>query len=273
MSLLVGCDPEVFLAKDGVPFSAHGIVPGDKRNPHPVRCGAVQVDGMAAEFNITPSQNASLFSHRIQTVLGGLEKRIREHGLEFYIKPSATFPRDHYDEQPDDAKELGCDPDYNAYTGEVNPRPDPGDRPFRTAAGHVHLGWTEGAETDSINHMQDCREMIAQLDWYLGLPSLLFDDDHDRRTLYGAAGAFRPKPYGCEYRVLSNAWLRHPELMKWVFNSTKLAFNQLKKGNAIVNKWGAAGDFINNSRNFQREHILVLLEDTGVPLPPDVELQ
>ena len=57
MQLLLGADPEAFVVlKDGgIPVSAHGLLPGTKDKPFPVEKGAVQVDGMAAEFNIEPA--------------------------------------------------------------------------------------------------------------------------------------------------------------------------------------------------------------------------
>ena len=53
--ILVGCDPEVFVKQNGVFKSAFGLIKGDKKNPQKIRNGAVQVDGMALEFNIDPA--------------------------------------------------------------------------------------------------------------------------------------------------------------------------------------------------------------------------
>ena len=55
------------------------------------------------------------------------------------------------------------------------------------------------------------------MEYTLGLPSVCMDDDTDRRSLYGASGAYRLKPYGVEYRVLSNFWLRSEELQRWAY--------------------------------------------------------
>lgn len=55
MSYLVGADPELFVSKAGVILSAFGLVGGTKKVPQKVERGAVQVDGMALEFNIDPA--------------------------------------------------------------------------------------------------------------------------------------------------------------------------------------------------------------------------
>ena len=49
--------------------------------------------------------------------------------------------------------------------------------------------------------------------------------------MYGAAGAFRPKPYGVEYRVLSNAWLLTEDRMRFVYKQTVKAVKDLMSGN------------------------------------------
>src|SRR3546814_4146318 len=108
------------------------------------------------------------------------------------------------------ALELGCSPDYNAWTGGVNPPPDASQNPLmRCAGGHLHVGWTEGESLGSIQHVMNCSDLVKQLDWYLGLWSLGKDKDKVRRSLYGKAGACRIKPYGVEYRVLSNFWIKN----------------------------------------------------------------
>ena len=65
------------------------------------------------------------------------------------------------------------------------------------------------------------------MDATLGLASLLFDPDTKRRSLYGKAGAFRPKSYGVEYRVLSNRWIKGIPLMRYVYNLSFLAIKRL----------------------------------------------
>lgn len=229
--ITVGADPEVFLRdKDGKLISAVGLVQGTKDNPFPVVNGAVQLDGMAAEFNIDPVSQSKMFKRNINSVMKQLDKMVGENSLS--PVPTAHFGAELIASQPEEARILGCEPDFNAYTGRENPKPD-AETPFRTGAGHIHIGFTNVNDPRSASHMQDCRLLAAVMDNVLAVPSILFDDDNQRRTLYGKAGAFRPKTYGMEYRTLSNKWLSDPKLIDWVFKSTVLAFNACKQGKGL----------------------------------------
>lgn len=227
MNITVGADPELFVRKDGIPSSAHGLIPGTKKAPFLVERGAVQVDGMALEFNIDPASDAVQFESNISTVLKTLASMVPEYRLD--ISPSMIFPKEVMEVQPEEALELGCEPDYNAYTEGVNPSPEAHET-MRVAGGHVHVGFIEGADITDENYLMNCRVLVRQLDVYLGLPSVVLDDDNLRRSMYGKAGSFRPKSYGLEYRVLSNFWIRHPNLTRWVFNNTRKAVEDLKAG-------------------------------------------
>lgn len=231
MKFLVGADPELFLRKGNRFFSAHGMIPGDKHNPHKVDGGAVQVDGMALEFNIDPAENEEQFLNNIAKVRATLESMVP--GFKVVAEPTARFPHEYMQQQPLESKVLGCDPDYNAWdSGRRNPKPN-GEVDFRTGAGHVHIGWCSNVDVMNQDHRDGCILATKQLDCVLGLGSLLYDSDNTRRTMYGKAGAFRPKPYGVEYRTLSNAWLQSKELTSWVYNSTVKALHRLAGGERL----------------------------------------
>lgn len=227
MDLKIGADPELFVSRNNEPLSAYGMIPGTKTDPHKVEKGAVQVDGTALEINIDPATSPEEFSGNINHVLGQLRAMIpREYTLD--MVPSVRYPDGYMAQQPEKARELGCDPDFNGYTMEENPPVNAemaGD--VRVAGGHVHVGWGEDYDVRDEHHFQSCGRLAKQLDFYLGLPSLLLDKDNSRRALYGKAGAFRPKSYGMEYRTLSNFWIKSPELQRFVFDQTKLAFHKL----------------------------------------------
>jgi hypothetical protein len=232
-AVLVGADPELFMRHpdSGAFVSAHDRIPGTKWEPFKVPYGAVQVDGTALEFNIDPASSVDEFVHHIQTVRKTMTEMVP--GYNVVAEPVARFELDYFKfEVPSSARELGCMPDYNGWTADMNPRPDPGEEPFRTASGHLHIGWTEGADIEDKEHFLLCCRMARQLDYYLGMASLLWDKDSTRRQLYGKAGAFRAKPYGMEYRVLSNRWLDSEPLMRWVYNTVQIAV-----ADAFAGKW------------------------------------
>jgi hypothetical protein len=110
---------------------------------------------------------------------------------------------------------FGCEPDYNAWSRKENQKPQSTDENLRTCGGHIHVG----TKVDMLKGIQN-------MDLFLGVPSVLLDDSPSsiaRRELYGKAGAMRPKPYGFEYRVLSNYWMFHDKLVRWVYDQTYIA--------------------------------------------------
>lgn len=238
MKTLIGADPEIFVRdQEGNLVSAYGMIEGTKDEPKEIEFGAVQVDGMALEFNIDPVETPSDFSQRIQLVMSQLQDMLPA-GHTFAIEPTAEFGKEYIDAQPEIARDLGCNPDYNAYTGLANEKPNV-EMPFRTASGHIHIGWTEDMDPFDPGHFEACRMLTKQLDIMLGVPSLLWDTDKQRRTLYGKPGAFRPKPYGCEYRVLSNVWLTDVRLMNFVARNAQYAVEKLMDGHRLWEPgWG-----------------------------------
>ena len=233
MKILVGADPEVFVSNirpetgRRAVVSAHGMIPGTKEEPHPVKRGAVQVDGMALEFNINPATSEFSFLLNIKTVMSHLEEMIPKNA-KIEVKSSHMFNKGYIDGQPLVARELGCDPDFNAWTREENPRPNP-NTPLRTAAGHVHIGWTKDQDPKSEAHYHACVAVARAMDGFLGVMGMILDPDHRRQQLYGSPGAFRPKPYGCEYRVLSNFWLKDVAFQKMVYSQVQKGMKWVKK--------------------------------------------
>jgi len=254
MKFLIGCDPEVFMQdpNSGQYVSAWGRIQGTKHEPYKIRNGAVQVDGNALEFNIVPADNSEKFVANVTDVFNQLKAMVP--GYNVLVEPSVVFDPSYFNSLPEEAKELGCNPDFNAYTGDINPAPDGASTTMRTASGHIHIGWHNETPVDPFdpNHFQDCIDVVKQLDYYLGIWSLGWDRDVTRRTLYGKAGAFRPKPYGVEYRTLSNAWLKNPDLARWVCDAALKAVDDLRQNNprrfvAIDHVPFSAAEYINRS--------------------------
>jgi hypothetical protein len=243
-AILIGCDPEVFVQQNNVFKSAYGLIKGDKKNPQKVRRGAVQVDGMALEFNIDPAATEDEFCINVNDVYQQMRNMVPAYQV--VAVPVAHFDPLYMKVQPEEALELGCDPDYNGWTGVANEKPNSG-RPMRTASGHIHIGWTDGKNIQSPDHINDCRMVACQMDFFLGLGSLFYDADTERREMYGKAGCYRVKPYGAEYRTLSNAWLKDERYMRWVYRNAVKGMEQLLGGNYLPEKFGDIQEIINTS--------------------------
>ena len=203
----VGADPELFL-KDGSGrfISAVGKFGGTKREPKPLGrlegC-FVQEDNALVEFNIPPCIDRNAFKSFIALCISEISLQARHQGYELAIVPSAEFEDDQLDSEQ--ARSFGCDPDFNVWTMSENPPPSSPNRNLRSAGGHIHLEWSG---TDKIG-------IARAMDLFLGCPSILYDPDLRRRSLYGKAGAVRFKPYGVEYRTLSNFWIAGYTDMIW----------------------------------------------------------
>lgn len=226
MSFTIGADPEFFLKKKGQPFSAIGLIGGTKQEPKPLRKPgfSVQEDNVAVEFNIPPAKTAEEFAENIAYIMSNLKRKLK--GLEFAKESALIFDADQL--QHPKAMEFGCEPDFNAWTKEINPRPTATDWQLRSAGGHIHIGTKE-----------DPIEVIRAMDLFVGVPSIIKDGDGaTRRQLYGKPGAYRIKPFGCEYRVLSNFWIFSKELTEWVYNQTAKALDFVQSGEVIDEKHG-----------------------------------
>lgn len=224
MEFTIGADPEVFVSKGGVPVSAYGMIKGDKRNPFKVAQGAVQVDGMALEYNIDPAHTEEEFLNNLEVVKNQLKDMIGD--AEFCDDISVHFDEKYLESQPPEAKELGCDPDYNAYTKDFNPTPD-GSTNLRTVGGHVHVGGFFVEDADDPQQRDNAAKLACLLDEEVGVYSTLWDKDDERRSLYGVAGSFRPKTYGMEYRTMSNKWTTDKRLASFVYRGVERALARM----------------------------------------------
>lgn len=218
MKLMLGCDPEAFLADvTGQLRSSIGKVGGSKAYPMPLPLGpgyAVQEDNVALEFNIPPAQMRDEFIASVSKTLEFLSSAMHDaHGYMIVNSSAASFPEEELTHPA--AKEFGCDPDFNAWTMMKNPRPAATDPNLRSCGGHIHVGY----DKDLINPDR----IIRNMDLYLGVPSVLMDKGDLRKELYGKAGAYREKDYGVEYRTLSNFWIFNERLIGWAWDNTHKA--------------------------------------------------
>lgn len=222
-----GADPEMFIFDSTGKAVAPTMIPGDKEDPHKVPGGAVQRDGMAAEFNIDPARTFAEFNNNIEKVMTALSGFLPD-GYTAQAVPFVIFDRETFEDTPDEYKVLGCSPDWNAWEEDLNPPPLSEDPFFRAAGGHLHVGWGKDYSMDDTLHLRNCFDLIRQLDWFLGAWSLKLDPDCRRRELYGKAGSCRLKDYGVEYRTLSNFWITTTDRRLAVWNRMQMAINSMQ---------------------------------------------
>lgn len=214
MNFKLGCDPELFLKSGNDYVASCGKVGGSKKFPLQIeglpQGFTIQEDNVAVEFGIPPANSKVEFTDSINTILSKLHTQFELTGLTLCKESAASFP---YEELWHPASRVfGCDPDYNIWTGKRNPAPKTEDETLRSCGGHVHVGLEKG---------YDWKKLLKTMDLFLGVPSVVMDTGELRKKLYGAAGAFRKKPYGVEYRTLSNFWVHKPELTSWVWDAVE----------------------------------------------------
>lgn len=265
---LIGADPEYFLfdTVEGHSVSAHGLIPGDKLNPFKVKKGAIQLDGTAVEFNIDPTDDPDEFASNIQTVLDQIRDMIHPRYI-FQFTPTVTYPKDYFNQVvPKRSKELGCTPDFNSTNLKIKkPNIIPEGKealPFRTASGHIHIGWTKDRDTvNDETHLFDCMYLSSLYHRILEPTRKLWDSDKERHRLYGAGGAYRPKPYGVEYRGLSNAWLNYPKLWPWLHKAASGIFTYAASNEYNMHASDFYGVSVAKSTSELRQQYMYLLGD------------
>jgi len=247
----IGCDPEIFLMDENHKFkSAIGLLGGDKWIPRMLTKDghACLEDNVAVEFNIPPCNSFAEFKQEVQNTMQ-MVKELLPANLQYNTSSAVSFPTEELN--CEQAWVFGCDPDYNAWTMEENPKPCAEDKNLRSTGGHIHVG-SDLAIADPVN-------VIRAMDLFLGVPSTQLDAGTLRRKLYGGAGAFRPKTYGVEYRTLSNFWIFSDKLIEWAYTGTAKALEFVHSGKEIpVGHGDLIKDCINNNNNkaYQQLHQL-----------------
>lgn len=249
----IGADPELFLvnSKTGEVVSSIGIIPGEKGNPYrskdmPEGYG-LEIDNILAEFNIPPVSSKEDFIEAMTYMKNYIKKFIKAKNpnLDILCKASMIVNEDQL--QSPEAKLFGCNVDYNAYTEMPNPKPKGEDTNLRSAGFHIHIGYNNCNVDTSL-------KLVKYLDMYLGVPSVIKDNDTKRRSLYGKAGCFRLTPYGVEYRVLSSYFLSNKITLAWVWKGINRAIDALNRNTLL-----ADSDFVQKAINESDKTIAELL--------------
>lgn len=207
MLTTVGHDSEFGLKAKGMIHSALDVI-----KPFENKSGRCFPDNLNCEIAINPVTDLKTFHSYTEDLLN----HVRNLGYEVITEPVIIYP-DKTLKHPD-AFLSGCNPDYSGYTEKENIAPDFKNMDgTRSLGGHIHVG-------DNIDPYNFARWM----DLFVGLPMMLLEPINNRRSMYGGAGCLRVKPYGAEYRTLSNIWLDSTERREFVWENTMKAINYCK---------------------------------------------
>lgn len=228
MNIMLGSDPEVMLASNSGLVSAIPFFKGTKDNPEKVDGGIVSHDNVNVEYGSDPASSKDEWLENHRKVIRKLVEMLPSKNHSLVVMASADFPEAELASK--EAREFGCSPDFEAYGPSINQPPDVNNAPnLRSCGGHIHVGspWL-------VSDIQRVLDLVKAMDVFLGIPSLLIDKDPTsarRRELYGKAGCHRPKPYGLEYRTLSNFWVGRPRLAGLMYDLTMAAINACQNKN------------------------------------------
>lgn len=255
MNFTIGADPEVFIHhQDKGIVSMAGQFKGTKEAPVQISKNvSLLVDNAALEYNVTPSKTASAFVETTKEALKTIEKILHQTDPKLSISRQVTnsFPKEAM-VHPDNWV-FGCEPDYNAWTGEIQVSPSHSDKFFRCVGGHIHVGLPYPVQATTII---DCVKAVeATVGVYLA--SFDTEEDIERRKFYGRAGSFRFKPYGFEYRAPSNHWIFHKHQQEAIVTLTYKAISNTLQNNRLMKIR------INSSERMIREYIDTLNWNTG----------
>lgn len=264
---LIGTDVEVFLRHKITKKykSIEGLIGGSKDSPKPLEKDGcfIQEDGCAAEYNIPPVslQDSHTMFNNIQYVMDTITNLVPD---EFELECCSSAHFDKEELSTEQAQTMGCDVDYNCWEdGTVNTKPNTPET-MRSCGGHIHISMPDMTAEESL-------ALVKALDCYLGVPSILIDQDTERRTIYGKAGAFRFKYYenipAIEYRVLSNWWTKSDDYVKWVFLQIEKALESvIEKENLDIYK----DDIVSIINTSNTEAAITFCENLNINIPFEV---
>lgn len=220
----IGIDPEFFITDESSrAVNAVRILPGKSINPLKKNGINFYHDNVLAEFSFPPASTEMEFLEKTSEALRILRNLVSPYN----VSTQAYAEFDKEEMKHGDAREIGCNPDYDAYTLTQNDLPAQffAKTNCRSAGGHFHIG---GTKTDAVCHPFMKPIFVFMLDLFVGIPSVVMDNNvyaFRRRKLFGQAGCHRDKPYGLEYRVLSPFWLRSPSTASLMYKLIEFVFD------------------------------------------------
>lgn len=222
--ITLGTDPEVFVAdRNG------DIVPAQTVMNSIIETisGRIIVDGVAMEFQPRPSDDPDQVIDDLRQLIHIGADISGEADKVLIFTPEARFDLAWVNRYPE-LGQFGCSPDISIWGETCIPKGiNAAQHPFRYAGCHIHIG----VVGDPLYFVPEDKLNMAvkTLDRTVGLAAMIIAGGHDarRRAIYGRPGIYRHQKWGLEYRTPSNVILRSPETMRFIFQLTKIAIEDL----------------------------------------------
>lgn len=227
-----GSDPEFFLRDKETlaAVSSLGIIPGEKQAPYLLtdlgEGYSLQKDNVLLEFCVPPTNNIEDLWDSINKAKNYVQDNMLPDNLEIIAASGMEFSPDQLDN--DYARTFGCSPSYNAWTLRVN-FTESNKTNYRSAGFHLHFGYDDNDPLVSA-------ELVKFMDLFLGIPSVLFDDDAIRRKQYGQAGEFRITDFGFEYRSLGGYVMTNKDYFKAAVQGVNRAIDLYNEGKTFTDE-------------------------------------
>lgn len=219
---MISTDVEGFIrSPKGDYIPAERVLGGSKGNAQAVGKGVVaHPDNVMAEFALAGPCKPENFQDRVQSAVRLLRKHI--HPLDIMFSPCVEFSDD-WLKKAKLAEEIGCEPDWQGDCMRISITTEQLGN-YRGAGGHLHFDLNSQISPDYAATVCDCT---------VGLAAVAYGEKQGRRRqFYGLPSLYRPKPYGLEYRTLSNWWVENSP--KEFFSLIKRLAYALEKVNELV---------------------------------------
>lgn len=220
MKFTIGSDPEFFIENfDGTITRSEEFTSGTKDVPEEMSDGySCQADNIMIELSLPAATSCETWVSGLNKGISMLREKIMPCRL--LIEPHVVFDGGGFVREKD--KEVGCEPDFNAYTLSENPsvKYEGNDR---FAGGHIHVGFVDRPSDEEIVEMVKAMDCV-----FMGMVCIQ-DTNLQRKEVYGTPGRFRYKPYGFEYRSLSNFWLKSNKQMEQVYSNVNKVVTDYKQ--------------------------------------------
>ena len=249
-NFLIGTDPEFFAVDNftGESRSLIGYIDGTKADPVEIGNGCRRLlDNVAVEFNVPPSKEYGEILESVKYCVKYTNDSLKHNHLKLVYRSSLRF--DPLQLNSEAAREFGCSPSISIYDErphKVKLRPE--FENLRSAGYHLHFGW------EDIPTEGELKDFIFLCDLFLGIPSLEFDKDEERRKLYGRFGDYRLTSYGVEYRTLGANMFLHEDV---IYRGLENIKNNLNNIESIKADFYAAAKAmaLSNIRTYKQELI------------------